>query len=67
MLTYDIGFLVLHYYPPSHKQNLVLCWDDPFNIKGTISEITYEIKDGKALKTKIACVNHFKQFSTEER
>lgn len=66
-LAYDIGSLVLRWYPPSGKQKLGLGWTGPYEIIRKISEITYEIKDCKTLKTKIVHVDHLKQFSTEER
>lgn len=50
--------------PGSCKQTLMLYSNGPCDITRTISEITYEIKDGETLKTKIVHVDHFKQLST---
>lgn len=66
-MTYKIGSIVLRWYPPSGKQKLGKCWTGPYEIIRKISEITYEIKDCKTLKTKIVHVDHLKQFSTEEK
>lgn len=66
-LTYEIGSLVLRWYPPSGKQKLGLGWTGPYEIIRKISEIAYEIKACQTLKTKIVHVDHLKQLSSEEK